>query len=383
MSILIAATLAAAATASDCTGQHVNQSSFFHLRSSAVDRTPAAVQAILPTWTGGNGGKILGYTRLRATYVDCGGTQRLYQDEKRDPLVRFFLGKETHKTLSLSVKISPLDVKSVSSLARFDRLSNRRGEEWTTNIENDRILLPYFRVDRSTTLDLQSEVLSTREYKSSIVAGSYEVIEKAAALISPSTVLITEENKGKFNEAASFVDSSIDGLLHVSITEKLRETLSMGDNPKELARITLVAPRANDAYPTSRFKERMIGQWIVYAEPLRPSMFTDMVGSARTLKRDDLSASAILNFLVQDQKTLRELLAGTASVTAARDAVIKAPKDKEKATALCRAVSSEADRVGLTPMDASATAWAYVKDMALPTNDADQSCAADLEFYPT
>lgn len=379
---------AASGVAAVCQVPQRNNASLFHIRSSrpapAANPT-AAMQQPFSEFAGGNGGKILGYTRLTASYVACDGGQRDLSEEQRDVLARFFLGKETHKTLSMTTRVSPLDVKATTTLARFDRLSGRKGEEWSTSMENDRILLPYFRVDRSSTIDLQSELLSTREYNSSFAAGSFEVVEKAAALISPSAILITEENRARFNDAANFVDSSVNGLLRVSISERLRETLTFEGATGErlLATITLVLPHANDAFPSPRNPERVIGQWQIKAEAIRPSMFGDP-GTRDRLSRTQLSAASILNFLVADNKTMREALAGAASVAAARDALITAPRDAARARVLCRAVSAEADRLGLTPMDASAAAWAFLADMALPP-EADNACrtgAGAVEYYP-
>lgn len=378
-----------------CDTRHRNTTSLVHIRrvgprinSSNYRQESKSDPGFVEVSTAGtgNGGKVLGYTRLMARFVPCDGEQRSYVPEKRDPLLRYFIGKETHKTMSLTTRISPLDVKATATLARFDRLSGRKGEEWTTSIENDRVLLPYFRVDLSSTIDLESEVLSTREYNSSIVASSFEVVEKAAALIAPSTVLITAENRTRFNDAANFIDSSVSGLLRVSITERLRETAvlregSIGETL--LATITLVLPRANDAYPSVSFKQQTIGQWEIYAERVRPSLFGDP--RSGRLPKVELSAASILNFLVADNKTLREALAGAASVTSARDALIKAPTDAGKGLVLCRAVSAEADRLGLAPVDASAAAWAFLADMATSGTQADKACGAatGLEYYPS
>jgi hypothetical protein len=78
------------------------------------------------------------------------------------------------------------------------------------------------------------------------------------------------------------------------------------------------------------------------------------------------TASSVMNFSVAEQKTLREALAGSSSVTAARDALIAAPDEaRDFGRTFCRTVASEADSLGLAPVDAGIATWAALTDLAL------------------
>ncbi len=370
-----------------CSVDHLNPSTLAHLRMSRAGPGFDPDQGVTVTESAGNGGKILGYTRIRAYYQPCSGQQRSYLPEKRNDFARFFLGKHAKKLLSVQLQITPLDVKTNKQLASIERDSTKKGEVWNTDVENDDILLPYLRIDQSSVVAIDAKLSSTREYNSSIGAGALDIVQRASALINPTTALITTENKDRFTEAANFVDVSINGMLKVSIDEQvhLRVPLKQSARKQVLAIITLQAPRANDVYPSTDFPERTLGQWVIYAEPVRQSMFDDVALGDR-ISRRTVTSAAILNYLVDDKKTLREALAGVKSLVTARDALVKADNAAaiDSARSLCRSVAAETQSLGLAPVDAGATAWAYLMDLsftAAKTTEAEKGCS-DVEFYP-
>jgi hypothetical protein len=165
----------------------------------------------------------------------------------------------------------------------------------------------------------------------------------------------------------------------------LRVPLKQSARKQVLAIVTLQAPRANDVYPSIDNPERILGQWVIYAEPVRQSMFDDVALGDR-ISRKTVTSAAILNYLVDDKKTLREALAGVKSLVTARDALVKADNAGaiDSARSLCRVVAAEAQSLGLAPVDAGATAWAYLMDLAFTatkTVEAEKGCS-DVEFYP-
>jgi len=370
-----------------CSADHLNPSTLAHLRISRSgpgfdpDRGPVLTESL------GNGGKVLGYTRIRAFYQPCSRDQRSYVPEKRNDFTRFFLGKHAKKLLSVQLQITPLDVKTNKQLAAIERDSTKKGEVWNTDVENDGILLPYLRIDQSSVVAIDAKLSSTRDYDSSIGADALDIVQRASSLINPTTALITTENKDRFTEAANFVDVSVNGMLKVSIDEQvhLRVPLKQSLAKQILAIITLQAPRANDVYPSTDYPERILGQWVIYAEPVRQSMFDDVPVGGR-INRNTVTSAAILNYLVDDKKTLREALAGVKSLVSARDALVKADKAGavDSARSLCRTVAAEAQSLGLAPIDAAATAWAYLIDVALSTEkaaEAEKGCS-EVELYP-
>lgn len=382
MSVLALA--AAAAASATCAEPNVNSAALGHIfLAKRPDQELIA--------NSGAGGKVIGYTRLRLEFQPCGADQRKYNDERRAWFRRALAGKSASKVLGLSARITPLDVTRWASLARFERASDGKGEQWDTSIENDRVLTPYFRIDQSSTVDLNFDLVSTRDYDISLSKDAFAIIEKAAALLAPSTQLITPGSKERFNKTASFVDSSVSGLLHVSIKEKLRQVSSLQASEDggrlELASVIFHAPWANDALPPRKGRDasalsapKPIGKWVVVAEPVRQSLFG--APSNGRLPITGLSAANILNFQINEDKSLRSHLADATGVNAARDALIKASEKQAPAEVLCRAVMAEADRLWFTPADAGAVAWAYIKSLSLEPKKGVELCAT-VENYPT
>lgn len=392
LSLLVAATVAANAPGinqnGNCNVQNVNSATLQHLiLSPAKDvPVPAYPREEIDIVERGNSGEALGYTRLRAAYMPCMSYQRDYPKERRSGVNRYFFGKNAEKLLKLNVYLKPGDVKLEFPLTTMTRHSNKQGEDWATGVHNDRILTPYFRADRGSLVTLEASVKSTRDYDATIGADVLELIAKASALITPTSALITEENKGRFNDAAGFVDTAVEGLLKVAIEEKAITDLQLypGKDGAVLAVITVSLPMANDTFPNSTFPNYALGQWVIYAEGLRQSVLGDVYNG--TVRRLSTSPASVLNFLVAEKKTLREMLSGIKSVTAARDALVaaKGAENADKARALCRALATEAEGLGFAPADVGATMWAYLHDLALPTAKmtlAEPGCSG-LERYP-
>ena len=370
-----------------CDAPHLNPATMVHLRMTRVGDDQDTVEQMFASRSAGNSGKVLGYTRIGVRYRPCAADQRDYTKEKRDVIKRFFLGKHADKTLTVEVHATPLNVRQNKTLAAINRDSNSEGETWDTGVENDEIILPYFAVDRGTLIAIDAKLVSSREYDSTIAGGALELIQKASDAISPTTALITTQNKDRFNKAANFVDSTVDGLLKVKIDEKvrLRVPIAAPETGQVLAVITLWLPPANDAYRSAKAPEQPVGQWIIYADPLRRSMVDDVEVDG-PVSRASTTAATVLNYLVDDDMTLREALAGIPSVVAARDALVGADDEGAVDTgrSLCRVVSLEASSLALAPIDAGAAAWAYLTDLALPKDkmaNAETGCR-EVEYYP-
>lgn len=376
-----------------CNGQivqNINPATMVHLRLGLADVEPDpkaggyALQPasdaveVLTAASSGNAGIFYGYSRLSVRFTPCDAGQRSLVPEKRDVIRRFFAGKQVDKILQVRVTVTPKKVVSATTFAGIHRKSGKGGEEWSTGIENGTMLLPFVRIDENTLIHIQAEFTSTREYNSTISGDMLDLVKRASALITPSAALITDQNKDRFNEAANFVDSNVNGLLKVSVKESPGRTFALADKPgaQDLAIVTLVAPWANDVYPSAKRPMVALGQWTIFAEPLRRSMMARVTEGGKPIP-GSFTAATVMNFSIAEDKTLGEALAGSSSVATARDAVIGATHGKEAGPArvFCRAVQREAEGLWLAPLDAALAAWAALADLALP----DEKMASAVE----
>lgn len=363
-----------------CTNTGLNPTTLVHLRSLAVaDWKVVPKSQPEPIYLLMNTGKVLGYTRLHIVYLPCSALSgRDYTLEQRNMLKRYFLGKHAQKVVTISARVSPNDIPKKAIVAMIQRDSDKHGEGWNTQILNNAIPLPYFRVDQGSTIQMSAAVRSTREYASSIGSGVIDVVTAATKLIAPQASVITAANKARFTDAANFVDTALNGLLKVSIDEQNQTdaVLAPVDGDQLLAVYSVNLPFANDVFYASGHARLEMGAWAIFAERLRPSVLGDVVGGALSVK--SVSSPAILGLMVDQAKTLREALAGTATITNARDDLVKvvgklvkgkpAAAVEDSAYRLCRLIEAKGEHLELTPIDASAIAWAYIDDLGLPAS---------------
>ena len=323
------------------------------------------------------------YVRLMIKYVPCPAAfDRNYGLETRWWLKRMFLHKKVGKILKVAAVVRPLGVNATKTLSEIDFDSGSKGENWTTNVDNDAVLLPYFRADDHALVGLDITFSSTRSYESGIATTTLDLAKRAASLISPTSSLITKDNKDRFNDAANFVDTTINGLLKIDVNESVHI-----DAPptagKPLATVALFVPPADDPYLSHPERNHAVGEWRITAETLAGSIFP-------TASTDDkrLSPAQIMNFRVSDDKTLRAALTASNNVQTARDTLLKS-KDgtsvSDAALTLCRATEAEADAEGFSNADVGRVVWAYLSDLALPNDkrgDATTACS-QLDHWPS
>jgi hypothetical protein len=366
MSIILAALAATWSQSPQCNGQdipNVNPATLEYLRR--IDTPSSALTT----------GRTTGYARIVAEYQPCQVTdsyRRRYEPERRDIVRRFFMGKQVSKILTAKVSVRPLGVSGLTTLMSIARDSGKEGEKWATAVGNSLTILPYFRIEPNMTLNLEASYLSNRTYASSVASDTLNLLDRATKLITPATPLITTSNKARFNDASTFVDTTINGLLRVEIKEDLRANAWLGpDKETVLAELVLVATGTNDPYARNSFEvPRPVGKWIIKAQVLEGSLFSG-TGTAP-------SAASILNFQVTDGKRVREMLAGDTIITTARAAVDKASADAKKApaAALCRALASRADAEGFSTTDVNWIVAAYIAEMApIPDKAVSAGCA--------
>jgi hypothetical protein len=341
-----------------------------------------------------SGGEVLGYTRLRLDYTPCATDDpRSYAKESRGSLERFLVGKVDNHVLKFDAAVEPIGVKASSQLYSMLRSSKKDGQSWTTDVRNDDYLLPYFRLDTASVLNFSANFQSEGSSEVGVGSALLDIVERGSKFIAPSATLITDENKPRFNDAASFVDESLSKLFYKKVTETARQGLRIEPNAtadQHLARILLVAPNPTRTFITNEYPGRVIGQWDVWAEKLRKSLFATVKpdGKADVSRLDPAS---VLNFKIGDKEVLRDRLAASEAIGKATKELAKAAA-KENAGAkdidgpaiyLCRLVAGEAARVGLAPYDLAIVAWAFLADQALDKTKhgvATQACTALTHF---
>lgn len=330
----------------------------------AIVAPEAVVEAGVPS-----GGEILGYTRLRIVFTPCENEPlRQYGKESRSAIERFFVGKIDNHVLKFDAQVDPIGVKASTQLYSMLRNSSKDGQSWTTDVRNNDYLLPYFRLDTSSILTFSADFQSEGSSKFDIGSSILDIVEQGSKLITPTAALITDENIGRFNDAARFVDESLSKLFYKRVTETARQGIAIKpteDATQHLVSVVLIDPDPTKTYITTQRPGRVIGQWDVYAERIRKSLFASVRNDAVDVT--NLDPASVLNFKIGDKEILRDRLASSEAISKAAKAMAQASEANvgEPAIGFCRLVAMEAARVGLAPHDMALAAWAYLADQAM------------------
>ena len=124
-----------------------------------------------------------GYARIVAKYEACNAGFRALETERRDAVRRLFMHKTVSKVLIADLSVNPIGVRSTRPLMTITRDSGKSGESWSTDVWNDAILLPFFRIEPNSTIKLDLTFHSSRDYNSSIATGALDVLKRATALL--------------------------------------------------------------------------------------------------------------------------------------------------------------------------------------------------------
>jgi hypothetical protein len=338
-----------------------------------------------------------GYTRLYLVFVPAaGGEERVYDYERRNDVSRFFMGKAITRLLSVKMTLARPFVSMTTTLASVEHTSNKKnGENWTTELNNQRMLTPYFRIDPDTAMNIELNLSMSASYDSSIASNTLDIVKRATALIAPQASLVTSLNQDRFGQASQFLDQSLSSLLRESIVERASNDFPMRDwAGSDLAIVELRLPMHNDVTPTDKEpkqKAKPIGTWYLRSAPPILSIFSDALlvetprpavptAGKKTVavneqckdKPDELKAACkaflsldpqtVMNFPVDTNVTLAQSLAGDTGIGAARDTLIKAPAGeamKDSVRNLCGLIADKAHVLGFNRFDISAILWAY------------------------
>lgn len=326
---------------------------------------------------------------------------RSYRDESRPYWQRWLVGRSLTRVASVKVTLNAPNVSITRALASAAHLSNREdGETWTTIVNDDRSLTPWFRVDPATTATLQTSLNATSEIKGRMTGEILNVILEGAKLATPSARLVTNLNEERFGRAADYFDRSLSELFGEAIIEETTTDIHFNRLPNGDALMTI-----DPSFPLGRgdlvdLRSRGIGTWTVELDQALVSIFhstpfkaasgaparvapcdtvTDAVDGQACLAYRGLSPYAVLEFPVGEDLSLSQSLAGEAGFAAAlkrlEDAAVA---DKAgPALAVCDLVASHAWRVGLNRYDVAATVWAFSRSGGLSAESSTALAAAD------
>lgn len=358
-----------------------------------------------------------GYTRIVADFqVHSTDHVRNYNEERRSSLARFLAGKTIARLLTVKATLARPRVSTITTFASFDYTSNRKsGESWASEVDPQRVLTPYFRIDADSAISLEATASATSTYQMNVAAGLLDVIKRAAKLVAPTTTLITSLNKERFEDASSFVDQSLSSVLQESLVERSTNDFPMKDwVGRELLTIEVWMPIANEITPARlkakpREEPKLLGKWTIRSVPAVLSVFSDtpllltssddrvQVNKPSTNRRNKgraavaaedkakttsqcgdsnpdiiaacaafktLDPQTVLNFQVDSGVSLAQALAGESGIAAAREhllqnATANTDTARENANALCTLVADKAHVLGFNRFDVAAILWAY------------------------
>lgn len=334
-----------------------------------------------------------GYTRFVLHYLPCAGSLRNYDSQRRDWVKRLFAGKAISKLLTVRASLPSPAIATVNPIATISHDSGRKtGEAFSTEVSNQLWLTPYFRLNGPTNVGIDFSLNAATEYKTSVAGDALDLIKRASGLIAPTSALVTDVNKDRFNEAASFVDTSINSFLKQSVLERRKDDYPVVGGEKNLVAVALSLPAMNKTLGNNA----TVGVWVVSTDRIISSVFYLAVTGGK-LETKNLSAASILNFEVGAGISLRQSLASRAQLNQARDEFlhsedeINSTGDTETkkewnvaARGLCSAIENEAQAIGLVPMDIGAVLWAYADTLPLEEGHLNayfRACGAH-PYYP-
>ncbi|HET9509761.1 MAG TPA: hypothetical protein VFO80_01305 [Sphingomonas sp.] len=337
--------------------------------------------------------KVGGYTRLRLVYVPPtpSAAVRDYDVERRNGVLRWIAGKAIARVFSVKTTLVQPRLTTVTLAASVARESSSKvGENWTTELNADRNLTPYFRIDPDTAVGIETSFVLSSTYDASISKAVIDVVRRGAQLVAPSTTLVTSLNGDRFDRAADFIDNSIANLLKEYIVERATNDFPLKDVAgTRLMAIRLLAPIDNEITPARKDRANLqpieIVTWEVWSEQPLLSVFSSVPWSPvvgireRTPRKtcqgrpdacqafSDLDPQTVLNFVVAENVTIAQALAGEPAIGAARDDLMKAkPADSAgPAKMLCALVADKAHRLGFNRFDVGAITWAYASQSNL------------------
>lgn len=341
--------------------------------------------------------RIGGYTRFyiegalheRGTQVDGSVVaRRRYSEERRGWMGRWLVGRSLSRVLAVKVSLSQPDISATTTLASATHQSNRvSGESWSTEVNGRRMLTPYFRVDPTTTVSIETTINASAAMQGDVGGTVLDVMNRAATLLAPSSTLVTALTEQRLEDASQFVDQSISALFAETLAERSTSEFGPGDWHSNLVTIDAYFPGGQ----LSDDQHSHIGEWRVQAEPAIVSIFSrtplcaesgpcDPMAQARTAFAD-LAPYTVLNFRLGDNQTLGQVLRGDPTVAAALTALngAEANARAREAADLCNVVAGKVEALGFNRFDAAAAVWAVSESDMVAAGRSELQAAATCE----
>jgi hypothetical protein len=329
---------------------------------------------------------------------DC-TVRRCYSNEARRAWERMLMGRELARVLSVKVDLRNPAIATTTTLASASYESNfSRGDSWTTELNGQLLLTPYFRIGNNSVARVEASINATAKGKDQVSGKLLAILQSASELVAPTSALLTSLNAPRMNQASQFVEQSLSGLFSNAVVEKSSNDFMPGNWNGDQRLVTIHAAFPMGKNQVTSPDAREIGTWEIRAAAPIVSIFSRITMCSAEKPRCDaqereaqagralatLTPSEVMNFPVAENLTLRQALITDTGVLNAIDDLKKAQGAAESnlAKLLCSRLDERAQALGFNRFDAAATVWAFSQSAALETGkdaklrDASASCPA-------
>lgn len=305
-------------------------------------------------------------------------TQRCYADEHRSGLVRFFSDKELSRILSVKVTLKNPALETTTTLASatYKGVDNK-GQEWSTEINGQMYLTPYFRIDSNSVARIDAGINATTVSKEQVSGKVLTILQGALQLAAPTSAILTTLTSQRFSQVSQFTGQSLSSLFSNQLVEKSSNDFTPDqwlDGVKgniSILTITGNFPLSGDVSDRKTFR---FGAWDIKASDPVISVFNavpvsrpecgaelDCVAKAAFVA---LAPSHVMNFRVTDDATLRQVLKADTGVSDALERLTKKSANiGEEARAVCNKIDDRMQAIGFNRYDAAAGVWAFSHDL--------------------
>ena len=345
------------------------------------------------------------YTRVRVTAVALGsggGTgsaasvvNRDYDEERRNAIARFFVGKTLSANLTFRVDIAgerPAYSAVIPVVAMSHTSNSEVGEAWSTDIYGQSVN-KLVRIRAGSRVSIAVELARSRSADSQIVQSALNVAREATKVISPESDLLTTFTKNSVDKEAQIWDSALGKLFSLSLSEKvLSDSLLQEFSPDmPIVSVKLRLPKDLDS---NGLRDALdVGEWHVSLDCPTRSLFiaakrvttgnnkVSCQEQVESLPTDfKLAPERVLNYPLSENSTIYSyLLASTEFSTRLQDVAAASGSElPTQAKKLCSVVLDAGEALGLTRIDSNLLLWAVAQRLPIASKATDvQAACAD------
>lgn len=295
-------------------------------------------------------------------------------NQERDPLSRFFVGKDVTRILSVKVSIPEHNYTTVVPLLTIGHVSNREvGEQFDVLATESSIEGPFFRVGPTAKLSVSVEARTSTQYSSNAVKTVLAITKRLAEYTVPQSGVLTSLTKDKASINANATDDAISRLTSEQDKEEIRAGSDISRwSQDHYIQITARLPDEKADSPP------LVGTWWVTLSTPRVSMFSNaeacdrtdkgvIICSEDTVKKAKAAAfgnvfpASVLNLSVGDNVRLDEYVSRQPWYSDYIARIGKGGKGRgQAARGFCANVVDTAYKLGLNRWDALVTLYAIV-----------------------